>query len=139
MVKSVENEWLRNNWERTPYNVLGVRHTARVFNMVCAGACECYRTTFPSRPGTLPFLHITWFSRVSTWHTTTKLGGNAYQKERIPLLHFKWPNHAKVIKATTHERCWWKVPIPTGNVSLITCILINEERQITTFRKVLSH
>ena len=34
-----------------------------------------------------------------TGHTITNpLGGNAYQNERLPIIHFKLPNHAKVIK-----------------------------------------
>ena len=35
-----------------------------------------------------------------TWHAITKLGGNAYQNERVSLLLFTWPNDSKVIKAT---------------------------------------
>ena len=35
-----------------------------------------------------------------TYHIATGVGGNAYQNERVPLLHFTWSNHAKVIKAT---------------------------------------
>ena len=137
MAKNVENEWIRNNWENTPNNVLSVWHTALVvFNTACAGACEWYRTPFPSRPETLSFLHVTWCNHVITRHTTTKHRRNTYQKEMIPLLHFMWPNHTKVNKAKAR-----KVALMKGNYSYRTrdlwlCdILINEEHQITTFTK----
>ena len=47
---SVENEWIRNQLESTPY-VLGMQHTTRVFSMVCVGACECNHTLFLPKPG----------------------------------------------------------------------------------------
>ena len=31
VIKSVENEWIRNNWESTPYNVLGLQVTHMYF------------------------------------------------------------------------------------------------------------
>ena len=31
VIKSVENEWIRNKWGNTTYNVLSVRYTTRVF------------------------------------------------------------------------------------------------------------
>ena len=141
VVKNVENEWIRNNWERTTVQCFR-RATYRTcfFNMVSARACECYRTSFPSRLESLPFLHVTWLNPVITWHTITRLGGNAYQNERVSLLHFKWPNHPKVIKATTH-----KLALMKGSCSYrardlwLRDILINEERQITTFAKALKY
>ena len=34
-IKSLVNEWIRNIWERTSCNVLGVRHTTRFSYGVC--------------------------------------------------------------------------------------------------------
>ena len=31
IIKSVENEWIRNKWESTPYNVLGMQQSTPVF------------------------------------------------------------------------------------------------------------
>ena len=62
LIKSIENKWIRNNWEGAKCNVLGVPHTTRVFNMACVGTWESDHTPFPSRPDIVSSNHpkVTW-------------------------------------------------------------------------------
>ena len=60
--------------------------------------------------------------------------------ERVPLLHFMWPNHAKVIKIIVPKLTLMKdtPPYRTGDLWL-NDILANEERKITAFTKTLRY
>ena len=48
VIMSVEIEWIRNKWGRTTYNVLGVRHTTRLFLIwrVCTHASAIARLSY---------------------------------------------------------------------------------------------
>ena len=35
VTKSVENNWIKDNWESTLYNVLGMQHTTHLFLIWC--------------------------------------------------------------------------------------------------------
>ena len=89
---------------------------------------------------TLPIIQVKRFNQVIISYTTTKLGGNAYQNQRVPLLHFTWPNHAKAIhmsnQATNSKLALMKSSHSYRTGDLWLCdFLINEERQIITFTK----
>ena len=43
VIKTVEREWIWSKWGSTLYNISGVPHTTRVFDMACADVCECGR------------------------------------------------------------------------------------------------
>ena len=56
----------------------------------------------------MSFLYFTWSRNLLKLHSatsrkviTTKLGGNTYNNEIVAYLHMMWPNHAKLIKATS--------------------------------------
>ena len=50
VIKSVKKNESGTNRGSKPYNVSGVWHTKRVFNMACVGTRECNHTVFQSRP-----------------------------------------------------------------------------------------
>ena len=67
---------------------------------------------------------------------TTKLGGMAYQNEKVPFLNVTWPYHAKVIIATVPKLVLMKDAYNHRPRDLWLCdILINEKHHITTFTK----
>ena len=37
VIKSLENELFRNNWEGTPYNILGMQYITHVLKIACMG------------------------------------------------------------------------------------------------------
>ena len=56
----------------------------------------------------MSFLYVMWSGNLLKPHgatskktITTKLGGNAYENERVAYVHMTWVNRAKLIKATT--------------------------------------
>ena len=53
VIKSVQNQSIKKQWISTSYNVLGVQHTTRVFNIACVGACNCDCMHVPFRPACL--------------------------------------------------------------------------------------
>ena len=61
----------------------------------------------------MSFLHVTWLRKLLKFHSVTskktltiKLGGNTFKNEMVAYLHMKWPNEAKVGKATVPKSCF---------------------------------
>ena len=52
---------------------------------------------------------------VITW----SFGGNVYQNERVPLIHFTWLNHVKIIQSRALNLHWWKDPFLQDKWSFI--------------------
>ena len=84
--------------------------------------------------------HLKLPSATSKNAAITKLGGNAYQNERVALLHVTYPKHVEVIKTTVSKFELMKDVHPYKRSDIWLCdTLINEERHITTFAKAFRH
>ena len=86
----------------------------------------------------LPCLHFTWCNHVITWHLRTSQRN--FQEVYNCQIWWKWPNHAKVIKATIFKFALMKGTHPYRPRKLWLCgIPINGEHNVTNFKKAFRY
>ena len=84
----------------------------------------------------IKIVHSSTFKKAKT----TKHDGNTWLGWKVLFRHVTWPNHAKVIKATTPEPKSIKSAHPHRSCDLSSDdIMINEKRHITNFAKTFRH
>ena len=114
VAKRVENEWIRNNWERTPYNVLGVRHTALVFLIWCLrGRASAIAYLF--HPGQKHY-HSYMSHNLIPLSLGIQPSNSVGMHTRMRRYHSFISSDLIMLKLQHINLRWWKVPIPPGHV-----------------------